>query len=112
MKIVDGVEATIEEGVYLEPGRYIVLATPNSYLGELPYSTLMFNLQGNLDNCGESLLLINSEGMEVDHVEYSDLIPWPQGADGLGASLKWIGYGTNNDSPTSWMPSNSFGENP
>jgi hypothetical protein len=112
-ELVDGVEAIIEDGVFIEAGRYVVLATtPSSYQGDLPYSTIIVQLSGDLDNSGESIRLLNSNGVEIDCVEYSDYFPWPDEADGFGASLEWIGNGMDNQDPESWMPSNSFGGSP
>lgn len=112
-ELTDGVEAIFEEGVFIEPGRYIVLATTlSSYQSDLPYSTIVVQLFGDLDNSGESIRLLNSNGVEIDHVEYSDYSPWPTEADGMGASLEWTGIGIENQDPQSWMPSNSFGGSP
>ncbi len=61
----------------------------------------------SLLNTGESIVLRDSNGVLVDSVFYSNTSPWPQAADGNGASLvfcgpNWILGG----SPASWMASN------
>ena len=112
-KIVDGVEAEIEQNTFLEPYRFILFAkSPSSYNGELPFSTIVFNLQGDLDNSGEIIRLLNSDGLEVDRVEYVDIFPWQIEPDGLGSSLEWLGDGFDNQLPSSWSPSIYFGGTP
>ena len=72
LEIIDGAEAIIEDGVSIEPGKYILATVTGSYQNDIPYSTIIIQLSGDLDNSGESIRLLNSNGVEVDHVEYFD----------------------------------------
>tara|TARA_B110000444_G_C18841676_1_gene599346 strand:- start:2300 stop:2623 length:324 start_codon:yes stop_codon:yes gene_type:complete len=64
--ISDSVEAFFEDGIFIDPGRYIVIASDiDSYEGELPYNTqlLEFNEGLEIDNNGAIIRLLNSDGV-------------------------------------------------
>jgi hypothetical protein len=46
--------------------------------------------KGQLDNDGERLVLTDGRGTKVDEVAYADRLPWPVGADALGAGDDWL----------------------
>lgn len=68
--------------------------TPDFVLGEFSKS---------LSNGGERVKLSFGAGTLVREVEYGDEFPWPEVADGSGASLVWVdGFGETADD---WRPS-------
>jgi hypothetical protein len=113
--LTDAVECVLPIDTWIEPGRYIVFVSQlESYAGELPYSTQIFEWYNSeeLDNSGESIRLLNSNGVEVDIITYSDTAGWPEEVDGGGASLEWRGLGYDNILSGSWTASNAFGGSP
>lgn len=58
-----------------------------------------------LSNSGEQLVLTDAFGNVIDHVEYSDVSPWPD-ADGNGYYLRLAGLTLDNSLPASWTASN------
>jgi hypothetical protein len=113
--IADAVEVVFVDGLFIDPGRYIVIASDiGSYEGELPYDTQLFEFNEGfeINNNGATIRLLNSDGMEIDIVEFTDYNEWPSEADGAGPSLEWRGMGFDNSLPNSWIPSNSFGGSP
>ena len=105
---VDGIDATIEHGRFIEPGGYAVVA------GSLPgYQSSYGNAEvvvgefrGTLDNGGEKLSLLVLQGTNwivLDHVTYSDDPPWPTAADSGGASLQLIDPSRDNDRIGNWI---------
>lgn len=68
--------------------------------------------RGNLDNGGETLVLMAADGFtELFNVTYDGADPWPEEADGDGRSLVLIDGARPND-PASWRPSLSVGGSP
>jgi hypothetical protein len=104
---VDGIDATIGHGRFIEPGGYAVVA------GSLPgYQSSYGNAEvvvgefdGTLANSGESLRLQIMQGTNwivLDQVAYSDDPPWPVAADGGGASLQLIDPAQDNSRAANW----------
>ncbi len=46
--------------------------------------------EGQLANGGERVRLVDGNEEPVDELRYDDEAPWPIGADGLGASSRWL----------------------
>jgi len=104
---VDGIDATIGYGRFIEPGGYAVVA------GSLPgYQSAYGNAEvvvgefdGTLANGGETLSLQAPQGTNwivLDQVSYSDDPPWPADADGGGASLQLIDPTQDNARVANW----------
>jgi len=104
---VDGIDATIGHGRFIEPGGYAVVA------GSLPgYQSTYGNAEvvvgefgGTLDNGGETLRLLIPQGTNqtvLDQVTFSDDQPWPVAADGGGASLQVVDLSRDNDRIGNW----------
>lgn len=55
-----------------------------------------------LSNTDELIVLQNAALQGVDYVHYYDANPWPEAADGSGASLQLINVQLNNTLPQSW----------
>lgn len=60
--------------------------------------------QGNFNNGGEQITLIDENLVVLSELTFTDLSPWPTAPDGDGPSLTLIGDGPTND-PSSWRSS-------
>ncbi|MBN1675507.1 MAG: lamin tail domain-containing protein, partial [Kiritimatiellae bacterium] len=67
---------------------------------------------GGLDNGGERLALLDSEGRTVTSVRYNDKDPWPAEADGDGFSLVPADTAGDQDDAAKWRASNLIGGSP
>ena len=68
--------------------------------------------RGSLDNGGETLILMASDGVtEIFNVTYDGADPWPEEADGDGHSLILVNGASPNDAQ-SWRPSQVPGGSP
>ena len=70
--------------------------------------------EGQLDNGGERLTLIDAEGSIIESFRYNDNAPWFEAPDGDGPSLVRIAPQRQLDPelPTSWRPSADDNGNP
>jgi hypothetical protein len=107
------IDYTFEAGTIL-PGRSfaVVAVEPTSLESEYGLSGVYGPCEGSLSNGGGTLRLINKRGGVLLELEYDDIYPWPESADGLGNSLVLTkpDYGENN--PTAWQASTYRGGNP
>ena len=107
------IDYTFEAGTIL-PGRSfaVVAAEPASIEGEYGLTGVYGPCEGSLSNGGGTLRLINKRGGVLLEIEYDDIYPWPESADGLGHSLVMTkpDYGENN--PSAWQASAQRGGNP
>lgn len=98
---------TFPAGSRIEGGGYLVLCSDyfafaaihpevTQVLGELGFS---------LDGSGETLELFDAGGLLVDRVTYDDADPWPEAADGRGASLALKNPLLDNDHGPHWAAS-------
>lgn len=73
-----------------------------------------FAEDSGLANGGERLALITADGSTVQDFSYRDNSPWPEVADGDGASLVLANpfSGPDHDSPVNWQPSAHGGGTP
>jgi hypothetical protein len=84
------------------------LANYLSEFGSSPGLTGSFNSGGsgfNLNNNGEVIYLKNAFGEKEDHVQYDNIAPWPEGADGGGPSLQLLSPDLDNTIPANWYAS-------
>ncbi|KKN05857.1 hypothetical protein LCGC14_1083180 [marine sediment metagenome] len=63
----------------------------------------------NLSNAGELIRLYNSEGSLVDSLTYDNNPPWPEEADGSGATLSLRSPELDNALPGNWAQSEMHG---
>jgi hypothetical protein len=93
---LDGeVRYTFPAGVRLEPGQYLVVAKKRTALLAVARYALrpeqvLGDYQGELDNGGGQLELLDPSGHTVDQAAYDDAFPWPLAADALGASDSFL----------------------
>ena len=83
----DGIKYNFTNETILGPGEFMVLASNadmfNQRYGFLPAG----EYEGQLDNKGERVVLVNALGDSIISVTYNNKEPWPTSADGLGFSL-------------------------
>ena len=74
----------------------------------------MGQFNGNLNNGGERVTLVDSEGVEIQSFKYDDKSPWPESPDGQGPSLVLMNSlsGPDHSDPESWRASGSDGGSP
>lgn len=104
-RFTDGISFTFLSGTVLDPGARIVLANntdPNAFALAYPGVAVAGYFGGNLNNSGERVTLVDRNNNIVDSVDYRDTGGWPQGADGLGASLEIVDVYGNPDDPANW----------
>ena len=94
-RLGDGIRYTFPATATLAAGGHLVVAKSQSHLlalpgYALPTSQVLGDYDGELDNDGERVVLLDSRGVIVDQVTYDDRFPWPVGADALGAGESWL----------------------
>ena len=90
MRFTAGINYSFPAGSTLAAGDRLVLARSTARFLEVHPGITLFGEWGaasNLSNSGESLTLVNTAGLTVFSVTWTDAPPWPPEADGLGRSL-------------------------
>lgn len=87
----------------LPAGGYLVLASDPAKFESIYKFAPFASYVGNLSNNGEAIELVDALGAVIDSVNYGDLQPWPQAADGTGPSLELINPDLDNNEATSWL---------
>jgi hypothetical protein len=115
-RIQGGVQFSFPDQV-LAPGESVVVVENEAAFRQRFGSTprVLGTWSGRLSNDGESLWIVDELGEQVLQVAYDELSPWPEAADGLGASLVL----TNDLTPIAdvhkasrWRASVEFGGSP
>lgn len=110
----EGINFYFAEETVLKPGNFIVLAS-NAVAFKQRYGFAPSGeYDGQLDNKGEELMLVNAVGDTLIHFSYNDKQPWPASADGLGFSLvpKTKVPGTDWDNGANWRASATLNGSP
>ncbi|HON09110.1 MAG TPA: lamin tail domain-containing protein, partial [Verrucomicrobiota bacterium] len=105
---INGLGYIFPSGSFIRPNSYLVLASSRTafanYYG--PLIPVFDVFTGNLQKGGETLTLLRpgSDGSEivVNRVRYDNQIPWPQKANGAGASLQVIDTSRDNSRVCNW----------
>jgi hypothetical protein len=98
---------TMPAGTRLAGGGYLVLCSDAAAFTHLypavanHLGSLGFSLGGD----GETIRLVNASGIEVDTVTYGDSAPWPEEADGNGATLALKNPMFENSAARNWAAS-------
>jgi len=118
MTFSKGIRYTFEPGAELGPGQFALLVRDEAaFTNMYPDAASSTNVaifgvfDGQLDNGGERLELVDNDGVVVTSVRYNDNTPWPQEADGDGYSLVFDGLGDQDDAGK-WRASNLIGGSP
>lgn len=99
------VRFTFPDEASIAPGGYALIAQDaDAFRNAFPgiASPVWGDFEGELNNRGEWLELLDHNRNPVDRVEYSETPPWPAYADGLGASLELRHPSLDNARATSW----------
>ncbi len=109
-RFTDGIDFVMPPGTSLPAGGYLVLhadgAAFRAAYGDLPNAIGPFTKE--LDDGGESLLLVDAAGQPVDRVDYDDAPPWSVNPDGLRGSLELVDPTSDNDRAQAWRESEGF----
>jgi len=119
MTFENGLDYTFAPGAELGPGKFAVLVRNEAaFTARHPDVAGSADVQifgtyrGALDNSGERLRLVDSDGATVATVRYNDKDPWPEEADGDGFSLVYTGTDDDQDHAAKWRASNLIGGSP
>ena len=86
-RLTDGIEYVFPSETHLGPGSFVVLASNNKAFHKR-YGFLAYDeYDGQLDNNGETILLMGPDKDTLCLVHYEDANSWPAGPDGSGTSL-------------------------
>ncbi|MBN1674761.1 MAG: lamin tail domain-containing protein, partial [Kiritimatiellae bacterium] len=112
-----GVRYTFPPGTELGPGEFAVLASDEAvftarYPGVKEAVAHFGVYAGRLDNGGERISLLDSDGVTVTSVRYNDKDPWPAAADGDGFALVAVDTAGDQDDPAKWRAGNLIGGSP
>jgi hypothetical protein len=104
----------VPDGIIIPPkGFFVIASKPESfysYYGMSPSG----NFSGNLSNSGEYILLNDNNANRITSFTYSDMLPWPEEADGSGYSLVSVlaDPTENPDQYSYWKKSGKIGGSP
>jgi hypothetical protein len=99
-----GIEYEFANGTIIQPGDFLVLAEDKSSFNDRYGFQAFDKYDGQLDNGGETLWLVNDSGVLLDAVTYDDIFPWDFQADGgvIDYSLALVDGTVDNDTYLNW----------
>ncbi len=99
-----GIDYEFANGTIIQPGDFIVLAEDKSSFLDRYGFQAFDKYDGQLDNGGETLWLVNAQGVLLDAVTYDDIFPWDFNADGgsIDFSLALVDGTVDNDTYLNW----------
>ena len=106
---LEGVVFKMREGAVLNSGETaLIVGSFDAFRArypEVPESVILGEFRGSLGNGGEFIRLQNRLGEEIANFRYDDSAPWPEAADGSGASLEQVLVGDDSrpEAPSSWV---------
>jgi hypothetical protein len=109
-----GISFTFPINTILNAGEYIVLASHRTYFKQRYGFPAYSDYDGNLDNGGEKIVLLDALDDTLISSRYNDKSPWPESADGDGYSLVLKNKSTTVDynDPDNWTSSNEIHGSP
>ena len=116
--LTDGVILTLPASTLAAGGRAVIVKNAAGfrarYGSAIPIAgEYGSSLSPSLSNAGEHLQLNSATGVPIAGVEWSDIAPWPAGADGAGYSLVLMGPGSLDPAlPQNWRHSRTPGGSP
>ncbi len=108
---IEGLQFALPPRTVLSPGQCLLLTKRAETYRDAPCDVQQWD-RGSLSNGGETLRLIDRNGVEVDSVRYDDVAPWPEAADAGGSSLEIIDPNEPNYTYDNWRASLSIGGSP
>lgn len=104
-----GIEYTFPPGTVLGPGAYLVVSEDPALVAQhYGLQGVLGPWVGQLANTGETILLEDRSGNEVDSVTYEDGGEWSHWADGGGASLELVDPEQDNSRGAAWEASDEL----
>lgn len=109
----EGITYNFKSGTKIAAGEFVVLAANAARFKER-YGFAPFDVfTGKLSNAGELIALTDMRGdSAIASVTYSDIAPWPVGADGAGYSLVPIKLSESATGASGWKTSFTWNGNP
>jgi len=101
----------IPENTTISADGYLVLCNDTDAFSALfpGITNIVGNMGFGLSGSGELIRIFDGEGLLIDSVEYGDDAPWPEEADGNGASIELIDHTLDNNLSSSWQASVDHG---
>ncbi len=106
-KLSGGINFEFSDKDTISPKGFVVVAKNPQHLKsvyKLSASSIVGPFKGRLSGGGENLSILDSRGLVVDEVAYSDRHPWPSKADG-GGSLELLHPNLDNSISSTWSAS-------
>jgi hypothetical protein len=103
--LTDGIDFCFPAGTSIAGGDHVVVAKDSAAYGDLWGGSPDYTYSGKLSNGGETVILNNGAGTEVDRVDYDDEGLWPVTPDELGTSLERVDLDADGDDPANWSAS-------
>ena len=101
----EGVTHTFSSGTIIGANGFLLIAGDAQAMMDA-YGVVAIQWEsGGLNNGGETIMLTDLGGNEIDMVTYDDGLPWPGEPDGNGPSLELCSPGNDNTNPANWFPS-------
>ncbi|MDA3822809.1 MAG: chitobiase/beta-hexosaminidase C-terminal domain-containing protein [Bacteroidales bacterium] len=85
------------ENYILPPDQYFVVASKPTYFFERYGMHPSGNYQRNFSNAGERVIVRKLPGDDIIDFTYDDAAPWPEYADGIGASMTSVEFSPEGD---------------
>ncbi len=107
----DSQELILPDGIQIAAHEYLVLCQ-NLDDFQILYPKAPLPLIGfdfGLNNGGEHIFLLDSDGLYVDSLTYGDSTPWSAKADGQGATLELRNPFSDNSLAQNWVASSEYG---
>ncbi len=111
---VDGITYSFNANSVINPGNFLVIASNSFYFKQRYGFDPDGVYEGQLDNKGERISLVDVAGDTIVTLKYNDNTPWPSSTDGLGFSLVPVNSNLSNDwsDGTNWRASSSINGSP
>ncbi len=111
-RLGSAVDFRFSEGTIVPTGGYLVVAQDPQAFKAATGVDALGPYTGRLANGGEEIELRDRNDRLMDHMAYDDVSPWPEAADGWGASLAKRDRSTNSQPATHWVSSVQVGGTP
>ncbi|MDZ4824479.1 MAG: lamin tail domain-containing protein [Flavobacteriales bacterium] len=107
-----GVTYTFPAATTIAAGEYIVVAVSSATFTGNGYQVFQWNVGETLSNNGETVRLVENNGLTVDEVAFDDAAPWSTIPDGSGPTLELINPSFDNNDATSWCDTGAVNGTP